>query len=103
MFIVPHSFGRSYFVPIPKGNCSRAKSVTADDFRAISSCPVISKVFELGVLDRLKKFLSSSNNQFGFKKKPQLQLCYISIVTAKKKAIATRQRWCAELHKIGFC
>ena len=66
--IVPDSFGRSYSVPIPKGNCSRGKSVTFDDFRAISICPVISKVFELGVLDRFKNFLSSSDNQFGFKK-----------------------------------
>ena len=66
--IVPDSFGRSYSVPIPKGYCSRAKSVTVDDFRAISICSVISKVFELGVLDRFQNFFSSSDNQFGFKK-----------------------------------
>ena len=63
--IVPHSFGHIYSVPIPKGNCSRDKSVTVDDFRAISICPVISKVC---VLDRFKNFLSSSDNQFCFKK-----------------------------------
>ena len=28
--IVPDSFGHSYSVPIPKGNCSRGKSVTVD-------------------------------------------------------------------------
>ena len=66
--IVPDSFGRSYSVPIPKGNCSRGKSVTFDDFRAISIYPVISKVFQLGVLDRFKNFVSSYDNQFGFKK-----------------------------------
>ena len=38
------------------------------DFRAISISPVISKVFELGVIDRFKNLLSSSDNQFGFKK-----------------------------------
>ena len=30
--IVPDSFGRSYSVAIPKGNCSRGKLVTVDDF-----------------------------------------------------------------------
>ena len=66
--IVPDNFGRSYSVPIPTGNCSRAKSVTVDDFRAISICPVISKIFQLGVFDRFNNCLSSSDNQFGFKK-----------------------------------
>ena len=42
--IVPDSFGRGYSVPIPKGNCSCAKWVTVDDFRASSICQVISKV-----------------------------------------------------------
>ena len=45
--IVPDSFGRSYSVNIPKEICYCSKSVTFDDFRAISICPVISKVFEL--------------------------------------------------------
>ena len=36
--IVPDSFGLSYSVPIPKGNCSRGKFIT-----------VISNVFELTV------------------------------------------------------
>ena len=60
--IVPDSVGRSYSVPIPKGNCSRGKSVTFDDFRAISICPVISKVFELGVLDQFKVVDSYTSN-----------------------------------------
>ena len=62
--IVSDSFGHSYFVPNPKWNCSRGKSVAVDGFRAISICPV----FELGVLDRFKNFLGSSDHPFGFKK-----------------------------------
>ena len=54
--IVPDSFEHSHSVPIRKGNCSRAKSVTVDDFLAISICPVISNVFELGVFDRFTNF-----------------------------------------------
>ena len=66
--IFPYSFGHNYSFPIPKGNCSRGKSVTVDDFQAISICPVISKMFQLGALDRFKNLLCSSDNQFGFKK-----------------------------------
>ena len=76
--IVPDSFGHSYSVPNSKGNCSRGKSVTVDDFRAISICPIISKVFELGVLDRFKF-------QFGFnKEKRQLQSCCIFLGTRRQ-------------------
>ena len=77
--IVPDSFRRNYSVPIPKGNCIRGKSVTFDDFRAISISPVISTVFELGVLDRFKNFLSSSDNQFGFQKNVSCNLAIYSL------------------------
>lgn len=64
---VPESFGRSYMVPIPKGNvCNRA--LTLDDFRGISISPVISKLFEHAILDRFGHYFLTSDNQFGFKK-----------------------------------
>lgn len=65
---VPDEFGRSYTVPIPKGNTT-SKSLSVDDFRGISISPVISKIFEGCVLDRYGHFLVTSDNQFGFKKK----------------------------------
>ena len=34
---------------------------------SLLTCPVISKVFELGILDRYNFFLSSSDNQFDLK------------------------------------
>lgn len=64
---VPDDFGRSYTVPLPKGN-NASKAMSVDDFRGISISPVISKVFESCVLDRYKEFLVTSDNQFGFKK-----------------------------------
>jgi hypothetical protein len=39
-----------------------------DDFRGISISPVISKLFELAILDRFSDYFESSDSQFGFKK-----------------------------------
>jgi len=64
---IPSSFGRSYTVPIPKCD-GRSKALLVDDFRGISISPVISKLFELSILDRFAVYLESSDNQFGFKK-----------------------------------
>ena len=65
---VPSGFHKSYIVPIPKIKDTRTKALTCDDFRGIAISPVISKVFEYCIVDRFSKFLSSSDNQFGFKK-----------------------------------
>ena len=60
--------GESYTVPIPKLNDCRTKSLSVDDFRGIAISAVISKVFEYCILDRFQSFLSTVDNQFGFKK-----------------------------------
>ena len=54
-------------MPIPKCD-GRKRSVTVDDFRGISISPVISKLFELCVLDRYSDYFNTSDHQFGFKK-----------------------------------
>ena len=45
-----------------------SKSLSYDDFRGIAISPIISKNFEYCFLDRFGSILSSSDNQFGFKK-----------------------------------
>jgi hypothetical protein len=66
---VPDSFGHSYTIPLLKGNhVSTSKSLSVADFRGISISPAVSKVFENCVLNRYSSFLSTSQNQFGFKK-----------------------------------
>lgn len=65
---IPASFGLSYTVPIPKCD-ALSKSLTVDDFRGISISPVISKLFELAILDRFDDYFETSDCQFGFKKK----------------------------------
>jgi len=59
---IPISFGASYIVPIPKGD-GRTRALSVDDFRGISSCPVISKLFEMAVLDRFSNFFETSDHQ----------------------------------------
>lgn len=67
---VPPQFGESFTVPIIKSNYNvYNKSVTVDDFRGISISSVVSKVFEHCILERYEKFLTTSDNQFGFKKR----------------------------------
>jgi len=64
---IPSSFGMSYTVPIPKINC-HTRAFTVNDFRGISISPVISKLFEMAVIDRFSDYFDTSDNQFGFKK-----------------------------------
>ena len=42
--------------------------MTCDDFRGIAINSILSKVFEHCILDKFKSFLSTNDNQFGFKK-----------------------------------
>jgi len=66
---VPHCFGLSYTVPVVKNNTNmHSKTITVDDFRGISISSVLSKVLEHCILDRCHEFLSTSDNQFCFKR-----------------------------------
>jgi len=63
---VPKAFGEGVLVPIPKGD-KRNNNLVAD-YRGITICNIISKIFEQCLLVLSNKFLFSSNRQFGFKK-----------------------------------
>jgi hypothetical protein len=62
---IPSSFGASYTVPIPKVD-GRTRALSVDDFRGISISPVVSKVFEMAVLDRFAPYFKTSDHQFGY-------------------------------------
>jgi len=64
---IPNNFGQSYTVPIPKCD-SRCRSLSVDDFRGISISPIISKLFEMSILNRFSSYFVTSDHQFGFKK-----------------------------------
>jgi hypothetical protein len=67
-------------VPIPKIKSFRFKAVTCDDFRGIAINSIVSEVFEHCNLDKFESFLSTNDNQFGFKKGLG---CSIAIYTVK--------------------
>jgi len=64
---VPDEFGLGLTIPIPKGDFF-GKSASYNDFRGITISPVLSKVFESGLLVNFGKYFQTSGQQFGFKK-----------------------------------
>ena len=79
---IPSNYGASYTVPIPKRD-GRTCSLTVNDFRGISISPIISKLFEMALLDRFSIYFTSSDYQFGFKKHLSCRnaiYCVINIV-----------------------
>jgi hypothetical protein len=63
---VPDDFGIGVTTPIPKFKGNK-KLTTADDYRGITICPVVSKIFEYCILINFDN-ISTSERQFGFKK-----------------------------------
>jgi len=65
---IPARFRYNYILPIPKPKEYYSKSLNCNDFRGITISPVLSKIFEHCILDRFGSFITTSDNQFGFKK-----------------------------------
>ena len=66
--VIPNGFRYSYIVPLSKSNDCFSKSWTCNDFRGIAISPILSKVSEHCVLNKLGSFLKTADNQFGCKK-----------------------------------
>jgi len=64
---VPDAFGIGVSIPLPKSLSCHPNSL--DDYRCITVSPVISKLFEKCILQKLECFLETSHLQFGFKKR----------------------------------
>ena len=63
---VPKAFSYGIVIPIVKDKAGDLSSV--DNYRPITLSPLLSKVFELFLLESYSKHLHSDNLQFGFKK-----------------------------------
>jgi hypothetical protein len=75
--VVPDDFGLGITKPIPKFKGNK-KSIVADDFRGITVCPIISKIFERCLMDQFCD-IGTSDRQFGFKKDSSCQLAINSV------------------------
>jgi len=64
---VPNEFGKGIIIPIQK-DATLKGAQNVDNFRGITLCPIISKVFEQCLLFLYNKYLTSNDRQFGFKK-----------------------------------
>jgi len=65
--IVPTAFGKGIVIPLVKN--IDGNRTDSSNYRGITLSPVISKLFELVLMDQVQDKLTSSNLQFGFKKK----------------------------------
>jgi len=63
--IVPLDFGKGIIVPLIKNMDSDKTS--CDSYMGITLSPVLSKVFELVLMNDLQSYLQSDDLQFGFK------------------------------------
>ena len=64
------AFVKSAIVPIIKN-----KTGDINKYRPIALVTVISKIFELSIINILNKLLDTSDNQFGFKKQHSTDVC----------------------------
>jgi len=76
--IVPLDFGKGIIVPLIK-NMDGDKT-SCDNYRGITLSSVLSKVFELVLMNDLQSYLKSDNLQFGFK---QYSSCAHAIFTLR--------------------
>ena len=65
--MVPDAFGRGIIIPLVK-NLDGDKT-DSDNYRSITLSPVISKLFELVLMELFGEQLSTDKLQFGFKSK----------------------------------
>ena len=63
---VPSLFGIGIIIPIPKENTQK-KVHPVENFRGITLSPIVSKVFEHCLMSLMSTYLTTSDNQFGFK------------------------------------
>lgn len=87
MLVLIHSLFCSWSLPdsmisvllIPVLKDKAGKIVSLDNYRPIALARVVSKIVELVLLDKISKFVTSSDCQFGFKAKLGTDMCIYSL------------------------
>jgi len=77
---VPDDFGVGLCIPLLK-NSEAKNRASVDGYRGITISPVISKIFEIGIGEKLEEYLKTSELQFGFKKKMSCSHAIYSVKT----------------------
>lgn len=75
--VLPDSMITVLLVPVIKDKTGKISGT--ENYRPIALASVISKVFEQILMDRLKEYLITMDNQFGFKSKHGTDLCIYSL------------------------
>ena len=70
---LPSSLMSVMLIPIIKNKCGSISS--KDNYRPIALASIVSKLIEIVILNRIDKYLITSDNQFGFKKKHGTDQC----------------------------
>ena len=78
--LLPSSMLAVTLVPVIKDKAGKIGSV--DNYRPIALATVVSKILEKILLDRLNQYLTTSQNQFGFKAKLGTELCIYAVKEA---------------------
>lgn len=73
-------------VPVIKDEAGKVASI--DNYRPIALASILSKVMEKLLLDRLSVYITTTDNQFGFKPKDSMDLC----IYALKESVETYRR-----------
>uniref|UniRef100_A0A8C6LZR9 Reverse transcriptase domain-containing protein n=1 Tax=Nothobranchius furzeri TaxID=105023 RepID=A0A8C6LZR9_NOTFU len=75
--ILPDALMSIILVPVIKDKAGRAGST--DNYRSVALASIVFKVMEKVLLSRLKDFIYSTDNQFGFKSKLSTDLCIFAL------------------------
>ena len=74
---IPKSMLDSIIVPIIKNKCGDISAAT--NYRPIAVSNILSKVLELVILFRIEHYLSTTDNQFGYKRKLGTDMCIYTL------------------------
>ena len=77
--IVPTAFDKEIVIPLVKN--IDGNRTDSSNYRGITLSPVISKLFELVLMDQVQDKLTSSNLQFGFKKKSSCSHAILALLS----------------------
>jgi len=74
---LPANFMKTDIFPILKNKAGNCQDV--NNYRPIALVTAMSKLFEIILLDRLEDYMTTSDNQFGFKKHHSTDLCIYAL------------------------